>query len=888
MTGNRRFFSTDHQCVDGDKRGVQKLLVNRTELIRACLEKGDFAFPDKYSLLLDDYFRESYEVSPSGLSLGMMKHPYAIMALGGYGRLEQSLFSDIDILFLFKDQVPPEAESLVKEIIYPLWDAGFEVGHATRSVKECVRAAGEDVETLMAILDGRFICGMSTLFVQVMENLKRKVVRSRSEKILSLLVDGLTSRHERFGEAAYLLEPNLKEGSGGLRDFHAMLWISRIQSDLREPRDLEYLGHVSEKEFESLMAAVSFLHQVRNRLHFLAGRKCDQLHMDYQKEIAQTMSFRKIEGKEAVEGFLGALHGNMAAISQQLRLFLSETGVLKTGKRGRAILGKGSKIPGITVTKRNTLDFQSLEAVLKTPTLLMQIFRESLHLSLPLSVPAKRVIKELAYLIPASSMENRDVEVKILEETLLSASPENRLLDEMMDTGLLCRLIPEMEGVLHLIQYDSYHIYPVCRHSLKTVETLVRLGSKGETDPLFYDLYHELADKRLLVWAALLHDIGKGAAHENHADKGATLAESVLERLNYPETFSRTVSFLVKNHLLLIKTATRRDINDEETILSSARKIGDIDRLKMLYLLSVADSISTGDKAWNDWTASLVRDFFLKILKVLKQGELTTRHATETIAGKKRELLCSREIDGCGLSLPSMVEMLPDRYLLYVASPDILIHLGLSHRLNQKPFLLHVKKDESSRTRIVTICVNNKPAFFSLFAGGFTLSGLEILDASVYVWKNNTAIFMFRVTPPKDTLFEEERWVRIEKNFHQIVSDPTGLAPSIFNKISKTDDGRARQVKGASRVHVDNEVSSFYTLIEVIANDFPGLLFIITHTLHGLGLEIHVAKIGTKRDQVVDTFYVRRVSGEKIEPGEAEKIQKRIVECIEHRVKADV
>lgn len=879
MTEDKRLNVASEKSVDGDKRRVQNLLQKRGELITVCLAEGDTAFPDKYSLLLDDYFRESYEESPSGLGLGMMKNPYAIMALGGYGRREQCLFSDIDILFLFKDQVPQEAESLVREIIYPLWDAGFEVGHATRSVKECVQSAGEDVETLMAILDGRFICGMSNLFVQVMENLRRKVVRSRSGKIMALLVDDMKSRHDRFGEASYLLEPNIKEGSGGLRDFHSMLWISKIKSDLREPRDLEYMGHISEKEFEGLMRAISFLHLVRNRLHSLTGRKCDQLYMEYQKEIADAMSFKKAFGKEPVERFLGELHGHMTFIKQQHQVFLSEVGVLNAGKKSRNIFGKKPRIPGIVVTKKNMLDFLSLEVVLKTPELLVRIFEESLNLSIPLCVPAKRVIKEFNHLISDPLIKNENT-VKTIERVLLSVSPDNVLLDEMMETGLLPRLIPEMDGIRNLIQYDTYHIYPVCRHSLKTVEIAIQLGTKGDKDPFFYDVYQELKDKSVLIWAALLHDIGKGLSLENHAEKGARIVDTILERLNYPKPFIQTVSFLVENHLCLIKTATRRDINDEETILSAARKIKDIERLKMLYLLTVSDSISTGEKAWNEWIASLVRDLFLKLLKVMKKGELTTPEATETIAGKKRALLTGAN----GSSLSAILETMPDRYLLYMDRADIEMHISLFDKLNEKPFFLHVKKDDASRTRIVTICVRNEAGLFSLFAGGFTLNNLDILDASVHTWKNGTAIFIFRVTPPKDSLFEEERWIKIEKSFQDILSDRIGLAESIFKKISKTTNDKIPFEKKPFRVHVDNDSSSFYTILEVFADDYPGLLFVITHTLYRLGLDIHMAKIGTKRDQVVDSFYVRSVSGEKIDSGEeSRRIQNEIIVLLENR-----
>ncbi|MBU0994214.1 MAG: [protein-PII] uridylyltransferase [Proteobacteria bacterium] len=859
----------------------QNLLIKREHLISSFLDKREQAFTDKLSLLIDDYFRESYENSQVGLALGMIKNPYAIVALGGYGRREQCIGSDIDILFLFKDSVPREAEALIQEIVYPLWDAGFDVGHSTRSVKECIRMAGDDIETLMAILDGRFICGMSNLFVQVMEHLRRKVIRSRSGKIISLIVEDINGRHDRFGDASYLLEPNLKEGKGGLRDYHTMLWIARVKSDLRQPRDLEYLGYVSEKEFEALEDSVSYLHAVRNRLHHLAGRKCDQLYMEYQKEIADVITIVKKDGKQPVELFLGELHGHMACIKQQHQVFLSEMGFLKLQKKGRGILGKRSGVSGIIVTKRNMLDFVSLEAVLKNPELMIRIFEESLRLSIPISAPAKRVIKELDYLISGQFRNDPSI-VNIFEKILLTVSSDYNVLNEMMNTGFLTQFIPELKGIQNLIQYNSYHIYPVDKHSLKTVETAKKLGMKANGHALFHELYHELEDRRILLWACLLHDIGKSLPSKNHAESGMIQARNILERFAYPKAFVATVSFLVGEHLYLIKTATRRDIQDEETVISVARRISNIDQLKMLYMLTVADAMATGEKAWNDWTASLVRDLFLKVLKILKTGELATPEATEIIARKKNELLSLRGINASGPEFSDSFEVMTPRYLLYVEAKDINAHIGLYSKLGDKPFVLDVEKDESSNTRIVTICAKNRNGLFSMIAGGFTLNSLDILDAQVFTWRNGIAIDVFHVTPPKDKIFEDENWQKTENRLLDILSDKINLAEKLKDRILKGKEEKRHTSKRPLRVNVDNDSSSFYTIIEVFAYDYPGLLFSVTHELFKHGIDIHMAKIATKIDQVVDIFYVRNFSGDKIESREeTDRIKSDILNILE-------
>lgn len=843
-----------------DASGVGRLLDKRNQLIESFMNGENGRFTDHNATILDEYFRESYEESQVGPSMGIMKNPYAVVALGGYGRREQCLFSDIDILFLFKNHVPMEAEALIQEMIYPLWDAGFEVGHATRSVKECVRMAGEDIEVLMSILDGRFICGMSSLFVQTMEQLRRKVIRSRAGKITSLVVDDITMRHQRFGDASYLLEPNLKEGRGGLRDYHTMLWIARIRSDLRVAKDLEYLGYVSEKDFEALALAVSFLHQVRNRLHFLTHRKCDQLYMEYQQDIARTMEFDDLKGKAPVELFLGELHGHMAVIKEQHRLFLSELGFLSQGKKGRRIIGQRSQVSGIFVNKRHMLDFVSIESILKNPLLLIRIFEESLHLKLPICAQAKRVIKELGNLITNDLVSRRE-SVNIVETILSTHSHQDTVLDEMMQTVILTRFVPEIKGIRNVIQYNTYHMYPVDKHSLKTVETAKKLGNKESEDALYTELYQELDDKCQLLWACLLHDIGKGIPATPHAKVGAELTRTILSRLKYDASYVETVAFLVKEHLYLVKTATRRDIHDEETVIAVARHIKDVQRLKMLYLLTVADCMATGEKAWNEWIASLVRDLFLKALKILKKGELATPEATEIVSRKKDELL-SRSMGE--EAVEECLSIMTPRYLLYVDTPAITKHIALYRELENQPFVFHVEKDPLSNTRIVTICAKNRPGLFAMLSGGFTLNSLDILGAQAFTWRNGVAIDIFRVTPPADIIFEDKSWQRIKGNFQEIIAGTIDLPQQLNDKIVKIQSRQSCPETRPIRVSVDNGSSSFFTIIEVVCDDFPGLLFSIAGVLFTHGLDIHMAKIATQIDQVADIFYVRNRDGEKL------------------------
>ena len=294
-------------------------------------------FLRQHSRALDDYFEQAFETSMIGPRLEINKNPYAIIALGGYGREEQCVHSDVDLLFLFGKSVPSHAEELIREMIYPLWDIGLDVGHATRSLKECLSLAAKDLNVLTPVLDARFICGASMLFSELMGQLRERVIRKHAGRILSELVAATRSRHAHYGDSAYLLEPNLKEGQGGLRDYHTMLWFARVEHDLRQPRDLEYIGLLSHAEYQALWEALSFVWQVRNHLHHHCGRKTDQLHFENQIKLAERFRYREEDGQQPVERFLGDLHARMDRIKQQLTAMRHELNLESARKRRRPL-----------------------------------------------------------------------------------------------------------------------------------------------------------------------------------------------------------------------------------------------------------------------------------------------------------------------------------------------------------------------------------------------------------------------------------------------------------------------------------------------------------------------------------------------------------------------
>jgi [protein-PII] uridylyltransferase len=715
------------------------------------------------------------------------------------------------------------------------------------------------------------------VFSKLKDQITGRIISRHSQKLINWLLERNAKRHQDFGDSTFLLQPNLKEGNGGLRDYHTLRWIAGVTHDVKEMRDLEYQGVMSFQEYQDLHTALSFIWNVRNKLHLLTKRRCDQLYFEYQQPVAEAMGYTDEKTQTAVERFLGDLHSHMTFIKHQLQLFLYEFGDGRK-RKWRLADKKVSQIPGIII-ERGRLNFVSPETILAHPEILIQMFEASAQLKIPLSREAERLVREFNYLVDdgfRASFQVRDA----LENILMSPIITFSVLEQMLNSGFLVSLIPEYAGIVNRIQYDAYHLYPVDRHMLRTVQNLKMLGSDDnpEPDDLAVELYHGLKRKLLLLLAALLHDIGKG--HEGrHSLVGAKIAGRIMRRMGYKPKDIELVVFLIENHLLLMKTATRRDINDEETAIVCARQIKDPRRLKILYLLTVADSRATGPKAWNNWTASLLRDFFLKVLSILEKGEFATVSAVNRIEKKRAAVLQKVGHDISGLDAGAVFDQMSPRYVLATAADDILSHMNLYNGLKNEAFVWNVRHDETCGSRIVTVCAKDRPGLFSKIAGVFTLNHINILDAQANTWNNGVALDIFVVEPPPDQLFEEERWKRVKDHLGDVLTGKLDLAARLA-QVEQTALGKDRIAVShrPNRVVIDNDSSSFFTIIEVFACDFKGLLFKITDVISRLGLNIAVAKVATKVDQVVDVFYVRDESEAKIkDQAFIEKIKKEIL-----------
>ncbi len=815
-------------------------------------------FLPQYTETVDHYFRRALQESPSGQGLFQGRRRFAVVALGGYGRKELCVHSDLDVMILFEPRIPARARQLASELFFPLWNLALDLGYAVRTVKDCLTLAREDFETLTALIDARFVAGDSPLFLELAESLHRKLLLRKTEALARWLEDQSRLRMERFGDASYLLEPQLKEGIGGLRDYHHMLWLASALFRLRTPRDLEYLGILSHDEYRDLRQHLRFIWQARNLLHLISGRKNDRLAFDHQLRMAEILNFRDRKDFLAVEQFMGRLHSSMAAVKSLHHSFVA---VQVARRRKKAAeprpLGRGLHAAG------GEIHFDSAVDLLHEPGLLLGAFVHHASSGMPLSLEARRLVREFLFLVSDEYRRRKDTARDFM--SILAAPSAFEALDQMYETGMLEALFPEFTHIRDRVQFDAYHLFPVGRHSLQTLRRMKRL--REEQDIMLVTIFSDLSDPEPLWLACLFHDLGKTG--KGHARRGVAITRPILKRLGYAR--AEDVFFLIRQHLLLAETATRRDLDDEKVIVQCARTVGGIERLKMLYLLTWADARATGPRAWNDWIASLVQELFFKVLHILERGELATadaaRRVRETRAQVRRLVQDRKERP----ALENAFEVMSPRYLLNTPPREVVRHLALlgdlagrSGGIGAEPFVIHTLEQPAEACVVFTFVGRDRQGLFAEVAGVLALNNINILSAQIYTWRDGTAVDVFRVSSPLDRVDPHRVWEKVRRDLRLTFAGRLPLRERLLRKARPSLLSAARPRSRPPRVAVDNASSDFFTLIEVFAHDSVGLLHRITDTLFQLGLDIRIAKIATRGDQVADVFYVRDGEGQKI------------------------
>ena len=675
------------------------------------------------------------------------------------------------------------------------------------------------------------------------------------------------------GTRSTSLEPDIKEGLGGLRDIHFMAWAAKLYFRSKRLRDVKRFSVFSHFGLDKLHESESFLLKVRNQLHLLAGgRREDRLLLPHQPRVARSLGFKNGAYNTGPEKFMRDLHGHLNRIRYRSEEFHV--------KAMELIDPQPEEPPPEEISS----DFQAVKGnlVLKgeelSPLLVLKALAEANRRGMPLGSgliwEASKKIEEQGKTLL------RIPEAKSLFLELIYRPSDPRILRLALELGLITLFIPEFKKIRNLAQFTYYHSETVDLHSLKTLETLhdVARGVYGDRWPMFKQVYDDLKNPEWLFLVGLLHDVGKGYRGE-HSARGAEIVARILKRLGLDEEAGRVIPFLIQHHLLLANISQRRDLNDEKTAVQVAQIVGDLETLRLLFLLTVADSLATGPMASSDWKIMLLIELFFKVRRILQSGTLASPDATRTVEEHKAAL--SRSLVGAfsGTEITELMDQVSTRYFLNVPLEDMVEHFRMALGMEDHKLSWTLKKVRHAPVTHVILCSRDRPGLFSKMVGVFTLHNISVLSGNIYTLKNGLAFDLYDVTNPLDPLREEEMWSKVLEDARQAIEDKLPLDELISRKAQTVSfEESLLPYHPAERVRVDNEGSDFFTILEVGGGTRMGLLYDLAKRIFALGLDIRFAKVNSDKEKMTGVFYVRDASGQKIyENSLIEKVRREIL-----------
>ena len=822
-------------------------------------------FAVDYARLMDNHLEDLIREAaggdkPSGL---------AVAALGGYGRGELAPYSDVDLLFLTgtpDDQ--KKFKGLIEKVLYPLWDLKLDVGHAVRTPAQGLDMARSDFPTLTTQLDGRFLAGDVALYAEFVERLYRYLgAKARKKVFIKDLKKLVTARHQKHGRSPYLLEPNVKEGQGGLRDIHAVYWTATGLYDFGDLEETVRRGLLPADRLKDLEKARTFMTDVRHHMHLLAGEKTDTLTFELQVDVARRLGYESGGHEAGVERFMREYYTHVYRTKNTLDYFLDrvEDDLMPSGIR--RFTQRPRRVEKGLVILRGKVELESRVEVRRRPILMMRAHEISAASGLPLSYRALEMIRTNLDLVDDDFRSDPKVAECFLRAITAVPPKTGRKpgpLEATQDLDFLEAYLPELAKVRAQVQHDAYHVYTVDVHLMLTLRELknVAMGLAGpEANGFDAQVLEQVEKKEILFLACLLHDVGKGSGRD-HSRRGADMVPEIGRRLGLSEEDTQTLRFLVEKHLYIVDVAMRRDLSEEKLIVDVARNVGDVDRINMLYLLTVADSRATGPGVMNKWKLSLLRDLYAKVHRVLTHSDLAARELSRrtdqlliSVAKALEDKMPSAEVD-------AHLEKMSAHYLSVMTVEEVVKHILMERELGDQTVLVDVS-DCAEGYCEVTIVTKDRPGLLSKLAGIFTLNHINILGAQVFTRANNVAMDIFQVDPPPDREYQAEAWERFKKDCERVLTGKIALEARLSKK-QPLMGGTKTVTSKPDEVVIDNETSDFYTIVEVHTYDRLGLLHNLTGALFDLELSINIAKISTKVEQVVDVFYVRDFEGQKI------------------------
>jgi [protein-PII] uridylyltransferase len=727
--------------------------------------------------------------------------------------------------------------------------------------------ASQDFFFRVAMLDARYIAGSSSFFTKLTEMYKTAYIEGKRQEFLEDMLEQRTKRETQYERHTYILEPHIKESCGGFRDIQSMVWTAQVVFGLKDLESLLEAGLLSQEELNRFEQAQDYLVRIRNRLHYVSGRKNDQLFFEHQEEIAQVFGFSNEKDMLAVEHFMREVYSHMQTVSVTTDLFFEHVQeVLGSEDWPKAVK---TLEPGIEV-RHNKIHLANIELIRSKPKFFMRLFYQSSKTGKSLHFRTRKAISANLHLVDDKLRHSRRNAKLFL--AILVAPQSSRVLEEMLETGFLSAYIPEFAKVKSLAQHDVYHVFTVDHHLVQTISELEKLREEES------NIYTVVNAPHILFLAGLLHDVGKGFG-SGHADRGAELARQAGKRLGLEDDKVDTLDFLVRNHMFLSHTAQRRDLEDEELIMRCARLINTPEKLAILYLLTIADARATGPTVWNDWMAALVLELYLKIALLLESKNFSEQEQVRSaeigaqwIREKVSELLDDPD--------KKIFDLFSDDYLLSFPPEVIVQHITHAKNLEEQDVLFF--HDQSQESWSILVMTKDRPGLLTRIFGVLALHNLNVFAAKIFTWADGTAVDTIEVYSAISETYDGQDWTAIENELHLAIKQRLGLEHRLNQKLAPLrGKPQGVQQRLAAKVTIDNQASELYSVVEVFSEDRIGILYDITKTLSDFGISIYRARIGSKADQVVDVFYVLGHDGNKIEdPAFNKELQKGLLHAV--------
>jgi [protein-PII] uridylyltransferase len=794
-----------------------------------------------------------------------------IAAVGGYGRSTLAPGSDIDLLFLLPDSGAFTVEPVVEAILYVLWDLGQKVGHATRTIEECLVAARDDMTVRTALLEARFLLGGKSLFETLRTRFESEIVEGTTAEFVAAKLAERDARIARSGRSRYLVEPNVKDGKGGLRDLNTLFWIAKYVYQVRAAEGLVGAGLFSRTEFRLFRRCEEFLWRVRCHLHFLTGRAEERLSFDHQRQIADRLGYSTRGGLVSVERFMKHYFliakdvGDLTAIV----CAALEEKQAKPRTRLDRVFGPLLRTDEVTVTGDFTIDngrvrVTAPDAFTRDPINLIRLYWVADRNNLPIHPDTTRLVTLSLRWIDANVRDDPEAN-RLFLGILTSRNTPEIVLRLMNEAGVLGRFVPEFGKIVALMQFNMYHHYTVDEHLLRAVGNLSDLERNriARDHPLAREILPTIGNRTALYLALFLHDIAKGR-EEDHSAAGVEVARKLCPRLGLTDAATETVAWLVENHLLMSDTAQRRDLSDQGTIAAFASRVQTLERLKMLFIMTICDIRAVGPGVWNNWKAELLRTLYWETEIVLAGGH-SALDRKQRVAQAREELRVALPT-WSNLDFEAYAARHQQAYWLKVDLPHKILHAKLLNmtEVEMPAPVTHIVADPSRGVTELTVIAPDHPQLLSIIAGACAAASANIVDAQVFTTADEMALDTIYVSRAFD--YDEDEMRRAGKIAYSIELAVRGEVT--LKDLVAAHRGQARVHPHPFRVHpevsFDNSLSSRFTVIEVSGLDRPGLLYDVTTIITAQDLNIGSAHIATFGERAADVFYVTDPSGAKI------------------------